>query len=112
MADRDVATSTTTTTTTTMTASEARRAEAARTARMILQTMVTLATGSLGFVAALAWNDAISTTIKQIMGESEGLAGLYIYAVIATLIAIALVLMLARLASRIGGEAAITREVD
>src|SRR5688500_286657 len=89
-----------------------RREQGVRTARMIAQTMVTLATGSLGFVAALAWNDAISTTIKQLLGESEGLTGLYVYAVVATLIAVVLVLLLANFAARVGGEAAITREVD
>ena len=89
-----------------------RREQAARTARMIAQTMVTLATGSLGFVAALAWNDAISTTIKQLLGEGDNLTGLYIYAVVATLIAVVLVLVLASAAARIGGEAAISREVD
>lgn len=80
--------------------------------QMILQTMVTLASASLGLVAALAWNDAIKASLKHILGEDEGLAALYTYAILATIIAIATVLILARIAARIGGEAAISREAE
>jgi len=80
--------------------------------RAIIQTMITLATGSLGFVAALAWNEAISTTIKTVLGEDGGLGALYFYAFVATLIAVVVVMLLGRMAARVGGAAAITREVD
>jgi hypothetical protein len=80
--------------------------------RVIIQTVITLATGSLGFVAALAWNEAISTTIRMALGEGGGLGALYFYAIVATVIAIVVVLILGRIAARVGGEAAITREVD
>jgi len=80
--------------------------------RVILQTMITLAAASLGLVAALAWNEAIKTTIQKLFGESEGLLGLYIYAIFATVIAIVVLLVLGRAAARIGGEAAIDREAE
>ena len=80
--------------------------------QLILQSMITLASASLGLVAALAWNDAIKATIKKIFETDDNLAGLYTYAVIATVIAVLVVLILTRIASRIGGEAAISREAE
>ena len=80
-------------------------------AGLFVQTMITLASASLGLVAALAWNEAIRTTIQKLAG-GDGLAGLYVYAVLATVIAVVVLLALARLAARVGGEAVITREVE
>ena len=80
--------------------------------RVVIQTMITLASASLGLVAALAWNEAIKETIKQAFGTDDNLAGLYTYAVLATLVAVVVLLLLARAASRLGGEAAISREAE
>ena len=80
--------------------------------RIIIQTMITLASAALGLVAALAWNEAIKETIVTLLGKDEGLLGLYIYAILATVIAIVVLLILARAASRIGGEAVIEREAE
>ena len=80
--------------------------------RNTLRTMIALATGSLGFVAALAWNDAIKALIQKILGPDESLGGLFIYAVTATVIAIVTLMLLARVANKVGGEVAIEREVD
>ena len=81
-------------------------------ARMFFQTMITLASASLGLVAALAWNEAIKETIKTYFGTGESLSALYAYAVIATIIAVVVLLLLARAASRVGGDAAISREAE
>jgi hypothetical protein len=81
-------------------------------ARMLLQTMITLASASLGLVAALAWNEAIKATMKRLFGEGESLAALYAYALLATLLAVLVVVVLARAAARVGGEAAISREAE
>jgi uncharacterized membrane protein YhiD involved in acid resistance len=80
--------------------------------RIIIQTMITLASAALGLVAALAWNEAIKETIISLLGKDEGLLGLYIYAILATVIAIVVLLILARAASRLGGEAVIEREAE
>lgn len=80
--------------------------------RVFLQTMITLASASLGLVAALAWNEAIKTTIKTYFGTDENLAGLYTYAILATIIAVVVVMLLGRAAARVGGEAAIAREAE
>ena len=80
--------------------------------RVILQTMITLASASLGLVAALAWNEAIKAAITRVLGPSDSLAGLFVYAVLATLVAVIVLLALGRAAARVGGDAAITREAD
>ena len=83
-----------------------------KSAQLILQSLITLASASLGLVAALAWNEAIKATIKKIFETDDNLAGLYTYAVIATVIAVLVILILTRIASKIGGEAAISREAE
>ena len=85
---------------------------AKETTRMVLQSMIALSSAALGLVAALAWNDAIKETIKQLLGGYESLASKYTYAIFATAIAVAVVLVLARLAAKVGGEAAIAREAE
>jgi hypothetical protein len=80
--------------------------------RVILQTMITLAAASLGLVAALAWNEAIKALIRKVLGEDDSLAGLFIYALLATLIAVVVLLILARAAAKVGGDAAISREAE
>jgi hypothetical protein len=80
--------------------------------RVVLQTMITLAAASLGLVAALAWNEAIKALIKRVLGEDDSLAGLFTYAILATLVAVVVLLILGRAAARVGGEAAISREAE
>ena len=81
-------------------------------ARVFLQTMIALASASLGLVAALAWNEAIKATIQRVFGTDDSLAGLYTYAILATILAVAVLVALGRAAARIGGEAAFTREAE
>jgi len=74
--------------------------------------MITLGSAALGLVCALAWNEAIKTAMKAILGEDDSLAGLFTYAILATIIAIVVLIILARAAARVGGEAAISREAE
>jgi hypothetical protein len=80
--------------------------------RVVLQTMITLAAASLGLVAALAWNEAIKALIKRVLGEDDSLAGLFTYAILATLVAVVVLLILGRAAARVGGDAVISREAE
>ncbi len=80
--------------------------------RSLLQTMFTLASASLGLVAALAWNEAIKTTMKKVLGADDSLAALYTYAIFATVISIVVAATLTRLADKVGGEAVIQREAE
>lgn len=79
--------------------------------RAMVQTMITLASASLGLVAALAWNEAIKATLAK-LGLGDDLTGLYTYAILATVIAIVVLALLGRMASRIGGQAAFEREAE
>lgn len=79
--------------------------------RAFIQTMIALASASLGLVAALAWNEAIKGTLAM-LGLGDSLAGLYSYALLATAIAVIVLVWLGKLASRIGGEAAFEREAE
>jgi hypothetical protein len=79
--------------------------------RAIVQTMIALASASLGLVAALAWNDAIKATLA-LLGLGESLGARYAYAILATLIAVLVLWILGRIASKIGGEAAFEREAE
>jgi hypothetical protein len=79
--------------------------------RTFIQTMIALASASLGLVAALAWNEAIKATLT-LLGLGDNLAGLYTYAILATVLAILILTWLAKIAGRVGGEAHITREAE
>jgi hypothetical protein len=79
--------------------------------RAMVQTMISLASASLGLVAALAWNEAIKTTLAQ-LGLGEDLAGLYTYAILATVVAVVVLAILGRIATRVGGGAAFEREAE
>lgn len=79
--------------------------------RAMIQTMISLASASLGLVAALAWNEAIKALLAQLhLGDDLG--GLFAYAVVATLVAIAVLVMLGKIAARVGGAAAFEREAE
>jgi Family of unknown function (DUF5654) len=79
--------------------------------RVFIQTMIALASASLGLVAALAWNEAIKATLA-LLGLGDDLVGLYTYAILATALAVIVLIWLGKLAARVGGEAAINREAE
>ena len=79
--------------------------------RAFIQTMIALASASLGLVAALAWNEAIKATLA-LLGLGDNLAGLYTYAILATVLAIVVLSILGHMSAKIGGEAAIQREAE
>lgn len=79
--------------------------------KAMIQTMIALASASLGLVAALAWNEAIKATLA-LLGMGDNLAGLYSYAIVATLLAVIVLTILGRIAARIGGDSAFQREAE
>ena len=79
--------------------------------RAFIQTMIALASASFGLVAALAWNEAIKQTLA-LLGLGESLAGLYTYAILATVLAVVVLIWLGKIAARVGGEAHFTREAE
>ena len=79
--------------------------------RAMVQTMISLASASLGLVAALAWNEAIKALLAQ-MHLGDSLGGLFVYAAAATVLAVVVLVLLGKLAARIGGAAAFEREAE
>ena len=80
--------------------------------RAVIQSMITLAGAALGLVCALAWNDAIKSAMKEFLGEADNLTGLFIYAILATIVAVVVLLALGKAAAKVGGEAAVSREAE
>ncbi len=63
----------------------------------LFKTMSQLATAAFGFVAALAWNDAIKSLIDKFVSEGSGLRSKFYYAIIATVLAVVISYYLGRL---------------
>ena len=69
-----------------------------------MKTIITLVTTAFGLVAGLAWNDAIQKLIESVMGAGDALSGLFIYAIVVTIIAVVVTILLARVAAKMGVE--------
>lgn len=71
----------------------------------ILKQMLTLATSGFGLVAALAWNSVIqefvTTQIKPFLPAGSGLLSLVIYAVVVTVLAVAVTVNLSKLVEKL-----------
>jgi hypothetical protein len=59
-----------------------------------------LASAAFGVVAALAWNSAITALVKQIFGSGGQIVSLFIYAIIITIVAVIVMVQLAKVAER------------
>ena len=73
-------------------------------AKTVMKTIITLVTTAFGLVAGLAWNDAIQKLIESVMGAVDALSGLFIYAIVVTIIAVVVTILLARVAAKMGVE--------
>jgi len=62
----------------------------------VLTTIAALMTTAFGLIAALAWNDAIRAVILAYFPGQSGITGLFIYAVLITIIAVIATLLIAR----------------
>jgi len=62
---------------------------------MVLETIAALMTAAFGLIAALAWNDAIGTTVRSVFKADPGV-GLFIYAIIVTAIAVIATILIGR----------------
>jgi hypothetical protein len=66
----------------------------------VMETIATLITTAFGLIAALAWNEAIKALIIQFLGAGNGLTGLFIYAIIITIIAVIATVWIARIIAK------------
>jgi hypothetical protein len=89
------------------------RAEAQAATTVVIATIVSLVTSAFGFVAALAWNDAITVIVHNVFSSTfknvdpSGATEKVVYALVATLIAVIVVVVTNRFASRIAKKSAI-----
>jgi len=66
---------------------------------IVLDKIAALVTAAFGLVAALAWNEAIKAIFKEIFGEAESIGPLLIYAILVTIAAVILTIIVARAVS-------------
>lgn len=62
----------------------------------LLETFASLITAAFGLVAALAWNEAIKQMVAVVFNSSDDLVGLCVYAIIVTVLAVIMTLLIAR----------------
>ena len=72
--------------------------------KLIMETILGLITTAFAFVAGLAWNNAIQALIEQYVGTGSALSRLFTYAIIVTVIAALVTVILARFAAKMGIE--------
>ena len=65
----------------------------------VLDKISALVTAAFGLVAALAWNDAIKAIFKEIFGTEDAIGPMLIYAILVTIIAVILTIIVARAAA-------------
>jgi hypothetical protein len=66
----------------------------------VLDKIAALVTAAFGLVAALAWNEAIKAVFKEIFGTADAVGPMLIYAIIVTIAAVILTIVVARAASK------------
>ncbi|WP_292885706.1 DUF5654 family protein [Methanobrevibacter sp. UBA212] len=73
--------------------------------KMIMETILALITTAFAFVAGSAWNSAIQKLIESFIGTGDALPSLFIYAIVVTIIAVIVTVIIARVAGKMGVEA-------
>ncbi|MGQ9675060.1 MAG: DUF5654 family protein [Chloroflexota bacterium] len=66
-----------------------------------ITTMISLASAAFGVIAALAWNAAITELFNLLLPKATGVVGLFVYAVVVTVIAVVVMASLGRTAQRL-----------
>ncbi len=67
---------------------------------LIVDKMSALITSAFGLVAALAWNEAIKAIFKEIFGTAESIVPMLTYAIVVTIAAVVLTILVARSLSK------------
>jgi len=70
----------------------------------IMDKIAALVTAAFGLVAALAWNDAIKAVFKEVFGTADAVGPMLIYAIMVTIIAVILTIVVARAAAKAKNE--------
>jgi F0F1-type ATP synthase membrane subunit c/vacuolar-type H+-ATPase subunit K len=67
---------------------------------LIVETIAALMTAAFGFVAALAWNTAIQEALKQVFPNPGDLTGMFVYAIIITVVAVIAIVLIGRVLAK------------
>ncbi len=70
--------------------------------KLIMETILALITTAFAFVAGEAWNSAIQALIESVIGAGDALPSLFTYAIVVTIIAVVVTILIARIAGRMG----------
>ncbi|MCK9597353.1 MAG: DUF5654 family protein [Candidatus Paceibacterota bacterium] len=68
----------------------------------VAEKTITLILGAIGFIAALAWNDAIRTIFDEFIQPGDAILGKLLYALLVTVIFVLLSINLSRIISKKG----------
>jgi Family of unknown function (DUF5654) len=77
---------------------------AGRFSREFFVTVISVVTTAFGVVVALAWNTALSNALQRFSGQDARTIALFIYALLITFLAVLAIVILSRLAKRIGAS--------
>ena len=70
--------------------------------KLIMETILALITTAFAFVAGEAWNSAIQALIESVIGTGDALPSLFTYAIVVTIIAVIVTVLIARVAGKMG----------
>lgn len=70
----------------------------------ILDKLAALITAAFGLVAALAWNGAIRAIFEEVFGTADNITAMLVYAVAVTIIAVLVIIWIARAVKKAKGE--------
>ena len=70
--------------------------------KLIMETILALITTAFAFVAGEAWNSAIQALIESVIGTGNAIPSLFTYAIIVTILAVIITVLIARVAGRMG----------
>ena len=70
----------------------------------VIEKVAALVTAAFGLIAALAWNTAIQEIFRIIFGDQSGVLAMIFYAVVVTIVAIVVTIMIGRAAEKAGAK--------
>jgi hypothetical protein len=73
----------------------------------VIEQVAALMTAAFAFIAALAWNQAISAMVTQFIGAASGWVALLVYAVIVTIIAVLAAIYITKMAAKVKSSEAL-----
>jgi multisubunit Na+/H+ antiporter MnhG subunit len=70
----------------------------------VVEKVAALVTAAFGLIAALAWNTAIQEIFRIIFGDQSGVLAMIFYAVVVTIIAVVVTILVGRAAAKAGAK--------